>query len=502
MELEDATAAKTTFKMPDAPVEVTAEYVRAVTGVTLDRGEVTLKVGESTTLLAAVTPVDAAVQNITWASSDDRVVSVANGEITALGAGEATITVTTVDGGYTADCVVTVERVTSDTPAKPSQVTKPTEKPAETEKPVLSGSVEVSAPSVAADENGKAKTSVSTSQMNSAISEAAKGNKAEIVIETKVEGDATKVSVEVTKASVGQMVSQTEAALTVKTDIADVKLPASSLEDLSRRSGGTITISTEIAEDAVRVEVRIDNTPVEKLSGGVVAKVPAATANTGNVLVIVNAGGSETIVKKSVVDGSTVAGLVDGSCTVKVVANSKAFTDTNNHWAREAVSFAASRELFQGTSASTFSPNAPMNRAMLATVLYRLEDAAASGSHGFADVAEGTWYTDAVTWASQSGIVTGTGNGFNPSGNVTREQLATMLYRYAKTLGMDTAVRGSLNSFADSGRTSGWAKDAMTWAVDNGLITGKGSSTLDPGGSATRAEVAAILQRMVSLMVK
>jgi len=392
--------------------------------------------------------------------------------------------------------------VTSDTPAKPSQVTKPTEKPAETEKPVLSGSVEVRVPPVTAGANGEAAASVSTSQMNSAISEAAKGNKAEIVIETKVEGDATKVSVEVTKASVGQMVSQTEAALTVKTDIADVKLPASSLEDLSRRSGGTITISTEIAEDAVRVEVRIDNTPVEKLSGGVVAKVPAATANTGNVLVIVNAGGSETIVKKSVVDGSTVAGLVDGSCTVKVVANSKAFTDTNNHWAREAVSFAASRELFQGTSASTFSPNAPMNRAMLATVLYRLEDAAASGSHGFADVAEGTWYTDAVTWASQSGIVTGTGNGFNPSGNVTREQLATMLYRYAKTLGMDTAVRGSLNSFADSGRTSGWAKDAMTWAVDNGLITGKGSSTLDPGGSATRAEVAAILQRMVSLMVK
>jgi len=98
----------------------------------------------------------------------------------------------------------------------------------------------------------RAAASVSTSQMNSAISEAAKGNKAEIVIETKVEGDATKVSLEVTKAYVGQMVSQTEAALTVKTDIADVKLPASSLEDLSRRSGGTITISTEIAEDAVR----------------------------------------------------------------------------------------------------------------------------------------------------------------------------------------------------------------------------------------------------------
>ena len=125
-----------------------------------------------------------------------------------------------------------------------------------------------------------------------------------------------------------------------------------------------------------------------------------------------------------------------------------------------------------------------------------------SGSHSFGDVPNGTWYTDAVTWASQNGIVTGTGNGFQPEGNVTREQLATMLYRYAKTLGMNTAASGSLSGFADGARTSDWAKDAMSWAIGNGLITGKGSSTLDPAGSATRAEVAAILQRMVALMVK
>ena len=386
-------------------------------------------------------------------------------------------------------------------PSKPSQ-SKPEEKPAEPEKPAASGSTAVTVPPATADGNGEAKTSVSTSQMNSAITEAGKNNTAELVIAPEIRGDASKVSVEVPRASVSEIVSKTDAALTVQTGLAEIKLPASSLEDLSRKSGGTVAISAEAAGDTVKIEVKVDGTPVEKLAGGTAVKLPSGTVSSGSVLVIVNADGTETIVKKSVVDGQSVAGLVDGSCTVKLVENGKRFADTNDHWAKDAVAFAASRELFQGTGANRFSPNAPMNRAMLATVLYRLEDAAASGSHSFGDVPNGTWYTDTVTWASQNGIVTGTGNGFQPEGNVTREQLATMLYRYAKMLGMNTAASGSLSGFADGARTSDWAKDAMSWAIGNGLITGKGSSTLDPAGSATRAEVAAILQRLVALMVK
>ncbi len=489
-----------------ATCEVTVQIIDVpVEGVTVDPTEATLKVGETVQLTAAVSPDNADIKVVDWSSSDETVATVKeNGLVTAVGAGTAQITAKTVNCGYSAICTITVEAAgspDSSKPSKPSQSVKPAE-PAEAEKPAPSGSVEVKVPAVAADENGEAKASVSTSQISSAVTEAAKNNNAEVVIAPEVTGDASKVSVEVTKASISHIVNETEAALTVRTDIADVKLPASSLEELSRQSGSTVTITAEAVDDAVKVEVRIDNTPVEKLRGGVVAQISAQSTNSGNVLVIVNADGSETIVKKSVVDGSTVVGIVDGSCTVKVVTNNKAFADTNTHWAREAVSFAASRELFQGTSAASFSPNAPMNRAMLATVLYRLEDASASGSHGFTDVPSGTWYTDAVTWASQEGIVTGTGNGFNPDGNVTREQLAAMLYRYARSIGMNTYAGANLNRFTDCGKVSGWAEDALVWAVSNGLITGKSEGTLDPTGSATRAEVATVMQRMVTLMVK
>jgi hypothetical protein len=138
---------------------------------------------------------------------------------------------------------------------------------------------------------------------------------------------------------------------------------------------------------------------------------------------------------------------------------------------------------------------------MFVTVLYRLEDASAQGENPFSDVAEGTWYTDAVIWGSENGLVTGTGKGFDPTGSVTREQMATFLYRYAAFLGLDTAATGSLAQFQDGDTASSWAETALRWAVGTGLITGKSADTLDPTGTATRAEVATILQRMVGLIV-
>ena len=230
--------------------------------------------------------------------------------------------------------------------------------------------------------------------------------------------------------------------------------------------------------------------------------VPATDGRSGNVLVVVNPDGSEAIVKKSVVDGRTAAGLVDGSCVVRVAYNAKTFADAENHWAEDAVAFASSHELFQGVTETSFAPDAPMNRAMLATVLCRLENAAAGEGTQFDDVPEGMWYTEAVSWASGAGIVSGTGTGFEPDGSVTREQLVTMLYRYARTQGVDTGASGDLSIFSDGVQTSAWAKDAMSWAVGSGLISGRSETQLDPSGSATRAEVAAMLQRLVGQMVR
>ena len=189
--------------------------------------------------------------------------------------------------------------------------------------------------------------------------------------------------------------------------------------------------------------------------------------------------------------------------TVKVIDNDKEFVDVaEGAWYAEAVEFASSHDLFKGVGDDKFAPAAPMTRAMLATVLYRLEDAAATGTNPFDDVADGTWYTDAVTWANEEGIVMGTGKGFDPNANITREQIATMLYRYAKYLGLDVGGSAALDQFSDGGETASWAKDAMQWAVSAGLFEGSANGRLNPQGDATRAEVAALLMRMVKLIVK
>ena len=173
------------------------------------------------------------------------------------------------------------------------------------------------------------------------------------------------------------------------------------------------------------------------------------------------------------------------------------FTDVPaGHWASEAVTFVTGRGIFTGTSATTFSPDMVMSRAMLATVLWRMEGQPAPGSASpFTDVPAGQWYTDAVVWAAGEGVVKGIGNDlFDPDGLVTREQMATMLYRYA---GSPAVTGGALTGYGDQAQVSDFALQAMEWAVSQGILTGKPGSLLDPQGGVTRAEVAVILMRYI-----
>lgn len=141
-----------------------------------------------------------------------------------------------------------------------------------------------------------------------------------------------------------------------------------------------------------------------------------------------------------------------------------------------------------------------MTRAMLVTVLWRMDGKpGAAGGSSFTDVPRGQWYTEAVAWAAENGVVNGVGGGrFEPDGNVTREQIATILYRYAGLRGVPTGGRADLGSFPDGGAVSGWAYDALSWANAAGLIAGTregGVDYLAPQQNATRAQVAVILMR-------
>lgn len=176
---------------------------------------------------------------------------------------------------------------------------------------------------------------------------------------------------------------------------------------------------------------------------------------------------------------------------------------TQDQWFYSAVAFVYEKGYFSGTGATTFAPNDPMSRAMVATVLHRVAGSeSVSASELFTDVPAGQWYSQGVAWASAVGVVNGMGNGrYEPDAPVTREQLVTMLYRFEKDYRKVTVPgTGSLDNFPDGAKVSSWAQDAMRWAVGEGLIQGRDTGDLDPTGTASRAEVAIILQRFAARM--
>lgn len=243
-----------------------------------------------------------------------------------------------------------------------------------------------------------------------------------------------------------------------------VALPMPAVPAASDRENASTVTVTLPADTAVKVEI-----PVEDVTAGTVA-------------VRMLPDGSEEVIKTTLTTENGVAVILSDGETVKIVDNSKAFDDvSDNHWAADTVAFATSRELFNGTSETTFAPAEDMTRAMVLTVLARYE--------GVDTDTGDTWYQAGADWAMKTGISDGT----NLMDSVTREQLALMLYRYAG----ETETEGSLSAFPDAGSVSQWAAQAMAWAVESGLITGDGAGQLNPQGTASRAEVATLLARFV-----
>ena len=170
-------------------------------------------------------------------------------------------------------------------------------------------------------------------------------------------------------------------------------------------------------------------------------------------------------------------------------------------WYYEAVRYVNERGLMAGTGSDTFSPDATTTRAMIVTILWRLSGApVVNYLMDFSDVDPESWYGEAVRWAVSEGIASGYGGGlFGPNDPITREQLAVMLYGYARQRGYDTAARADLSGYADVGEVSTWARTALEWAVAGGLISGTSDTTLSPRGQATRAQAAQILMRFCQL---
>ncbi len=343
--------------------------------------------------------------------------------------------------------------------------------------------------------DGTAITAVSAADGDKLVQEAVENQSRTIVIKPEITGDVTKTKVSIPASTVGRIQSETNASLTVSTPIADAAIPREALDTLAG-AGGDVSVSAEQAGQAVTFTLTAGGETVERVPGGLTLTVPAEDAGPGTVAMLVHEDGTREVIQRSIVEDGRMSIPLDGSATVEIVDNGRVFADVPpENWASEAVTFASARELFSGTSETTFSPDETMSRAMLATVLYRLEgQPEKEAMSAYSDVSDGAWYADSVAWAVENGIVNGYGDGqFGPNDSVTREQFVVMLWRY---VGSPTAGRRDLD-FADAEQVSGYAREALCWAVENGVLKGSGKGRLVPGGTATRAEAAQMLKNFM-----
>ena len=280
----------------------------------------------------------------------------------------------------------------------------------------------------------------------------------------------------------------------------ETKSDGTVIETTTWRDGSTLTAETSPNGRVETVEKRADGTTVETVesaSGGITASVsvpksvgstrvdiPVSKPSGSMVAVIVHPDGTEEIVRGSVVTETGVALRAEGNVQLKIIDNAKRFNDMADHWAKDAVEFASSRELFNGVGNDAFGPDRSMTRGMVGTVLARLAGADTAGGE--------TWYAKGTAWAVENGISDGTA----PEQPVTREQLAAMLYRYAGS----PAVSGELG-FDDADSISAWARDAVRWCVDNGILNGVGGNRMTPQDLARRGQVAAMLMRFLQATV-
>ena len=353
-----------------------------VAGVTLNRSNLSLTAGGNAWLRAAVQPDNAANQSVTWASSDPSVATVdQNGVVTAVAPGAATITVTTVDGGFTAICTVTVRPDIP--PANPNY----------------------------------------------------------------------RITLEATQ-------------------------------------GGTVTADPTAAKAGATVTL----TPV-----------PDRGYQVGSVAVTDRFGEAVAVTENA--DGTYTFTMPNGQVTVTVTFAEAPlpFPDVaEGDWFYDAVRYAYETGLMDGVGDNLFAPNSETTRAQLVTILYRLEgEPEVSGTSGFTDVEADTWYTDAMAWAAANGIVNGVSETeFAPGKDITREQLATILFRYAEAKGYDVSARADLSAYPDADQIQSYAAESVAWAVAEGLIQGFEDNTLRPAGNATRAQIATILMRFCEGVAK
>ena len=550
-----------------------------VTGVTLKPTSLSLFTGDTATLTATVEPSNATNPNVTWSSDKPAVATVEGGTVTARGAGEATITVTTEDGEKTATCTVTVTdktyKISADATdldfgsaytsytqpaAQTVTITNTGNQPLTLTQPASTSSFEVgtlSTTELAAGATAtftvqpKAGLAVGTYSENITVSDSGHVTlsiPATFTVRQYSSGGGTP-----TKTPSQQATDKIEAAkdgstVEIKLSTGSTKLDKEVFEELAGRD---VTLEISLSNGvtwSVNGQDIPENADLTDLDLGVTldaSTIPVSVVNTitGAVdtiqISLKHDGEFGFTMTLSAPLGKTNAGYwanlyyynedsraLEFQSADKIASDGTAefafshasdyaiVIDTDSHepvelpftdvpegaWYEDAAAYVYKHGLMAGTSATTFAPDVTTSRAMIATILWRMAGSpVVNYAMNYTDVAQGQWCSEAIRWATSEGVVTGYGNGlFGTNDPITREQLATMLWRYAQTEGYDVSIGEDTNilSYTDVANLSEYAIPAMQWAVGAGIINGTGDgSTLTPQGQATRAQAAVMLQR-------
>ena len=439
-----------------------------VTGVKLDKTSLTLQETGSDTLTATVEPADATNKDVTWASSNSAVATVdATGNVKAVGAGTATITVTTEDGEKTATCTVTVEK-----PYTPPPYIPPSKTPSQQAIDKIED----------AKEGSTVKITLRTGQtkLDKEVFEELAGR--DVTLKVNLPGGITWT---VNGKDIPADAALTDIDMGVSLNTSDIPVDV-----INMVTGEKSTVQLSLAHDGEFGFTLTLTAPVGTENKGLWANLYHYNTTKKQMLFETSA---------QVDSSGNVALKFTHASEYAIVLDEKShelpFTDTvEGAWYQGAVEYVYRNGIMTGTSATTFEPNAPLSRAMVAQILYNLEgQPAVEGESTFTD-ASTHWAVDAITWAQETGVVNGyEDNTFRPNRAVTREELAQMLYNYAKVKGYDLTTSGDLTAFPDGSKVSVWAKTAMAWANGNQLINGFEDDTLRPGGDSTRAQAASIL---------
>ncbi len=528
-------------KSATCTVEVVEKQVPAES-ISLNKQSLELKAGASETLKATVTPTNT-TDEVTWSSSDEKVAKVdKNGKVTAVAAGSVTITAKA--GEKSATCTVTVAKGGQEITAKNITATYGDTgvKIGATVKPsggTLTYEVTKGSDVISVDKKGAVtiiKAGTATVKITAAATDSMDAAEKEISV-TINKKDLTITAKDKT-AKIHDAVPElgktdyTVTGLVGKDKLTkEPTLEYATTPDMSKAGTVEIKVSGAEAGDNYTITYKSGKLTISDGSEGTGTenKVTPAKTENGTVTVspdkaksgdtvtvtakpdsgyelgslqVLDKNGKLVPVKKNS-DGTYSFTMPDGPVRVLAVfqeANcpSKPYKDVDtSKWYHEGIDYAIANGLMKGVAADKFDPNGTLNRAMLVTILYRLDGSpAVSGANPYSDVESGSWYDKAVQWADANKIVNGYGDGtFGPEDNITREQMAAMLYRYAQFKGYNVSKSADLSGYTDASAVSSWALDAMKWANGEGLIQGRTTKTLVPQGTTTRAEAATILMR-------